>query len=224
MQYLAYLTICIASLCTIPASAVRAQAIADTLTDRRIFSEGRLTYSIQIQNSRDTALTALFAKASYEVWIRGYQVRIDFVSPLRNILTLYNGTAKSGIVIKESGADRYITTLDPKQWQAYTAGRQATHYTYDKDTTIQSYVCKKVLASLPNGKQAQIYYNPALVPFEKDYDPLLKGLEGVAVRFSYGLEAYTIVFQLIKIENIPVPSTRFELPQANFKRLEFATE
>lgn len=221
MRHLAFIVIGIACLGSIGMSPVRAQALADTLAERRIFSEGRLLYKIELQGAKDTALIGLFAQASLEVWMRGSQVRTDFLSPLRNLYTYYNSSSQSGTIIKESNNDRYITSLNKSQWRSYFTDRQVNSYTPEKDTVLQGYFCKKVLANLTNGNQVQIYYTPAIIPFVKDYDLLLEGLEGVAVRYSYAYQDYTVVYQLQKIESIPVSNSRFELPQIDFKKLEY---
>lgn len=213
--------VCVAALLLAGTYHAMAQYATDSVGSRRILSEGRLSYTVQLEGNKDTTLQNLFDKATYDIWMRGNMIRMDFISPLRNQYILYSAVAQSGTVIKETGTEKYITELDKSQWPKYFSTRQASDYRPAGDTLLQGHNCKKVVATLANGKEVVIYYTKDIVPFVKGFDLLLAPLEGVAVQYSYPYQSYTLTYKLAGVEAIPVSSARFELPQGNYKKLQY---
>lgn len=195
------------------------------LTNQKILSEAVLEYSVELLppgNPDKLKVPALLSGATQKVWIKGRLVRVDFISSLRRQSLFYNGIEKTGIVLKESGSEQYLTRLDAEEWLDYfDAGVSANPIFTEEIRLIDGLLCKKALIQRPDSSTLTLFYTEQYLPFTKGYDPAFSQINGLPVLYSYVTGGYQVTFSLKKVETIPISASMFEEPKTSYKLLEY---
>jgi hypothetical protein len=77
------------------------------------------------------------------------------------------------------------------------------------------------VGKLKDGTDLVVWYATDLVPYEKGYKPEFAGLPGMPLEYEATSGKVTVRYTAHSIQFAPVSASRFELPKAGFKMLEY---
>jgi len=198
---------------------IGAQSVSSA--NSRIISEGILHYKVNLI-SPDAALQKAFDSTTQKIYLKGSLVRVDFENTLRNQTTLYKGATASGLVLKTSGGERYLTLLDSVAYAAYHAPFANLVWQNTGDTaTFSNLFCHQYKGSNANSFEITLWLHPGILLFTNSFHPFFEGLTGLPVRYSYKSGNDTVIFTLQKIENSPVIQSYFEINELDTRIIEF---
>src|SRR5574337_1387242 len=91
--------------------------VAISATAQKKFTEVTISYDVVITTGSEKPKNADFLDGTTVVnYIKGDKSRTEMVSPLGTLTTIYDGTKKSIVILKDIGEQKYIITLTPNDW------------------------------------------------------------------------------------------------------------
>jgi hypothetical protein len=190
---------------------------------QRMLTEGRVEYAISIDSvSGNDGLQTLFTGATQVVWFKGNMVRVDFFSSLRNQSLIFNSTTQTALLLRESGSEKFMFEIDSSQWVHFQSPFSgAVYQSFPLQELCDGYYCQKVVATLPNGTNVEIFYTPGVVPVTRSYDKLFEPLNGLPVTYSRQVEGLKVHYKLISVQFLPVGSARFSVSGEGYKQIPY---
>lgn len=162
------------------------------------------------------------AKASKTLYIRGYQVRTDMVSPEFTQTTLYNSKQGTAVILREIGSAKYMSNLDAAKWKEINKRYEGMQVKLTGESkTILGYECKKAVAQLKDGTVLNLYYATAIVPSAPENEYQFKGIPGFVLEYETEAEGgkQKITFTATDMNLNPVPAAKFEIPTSGYRIL-----
>jgi GLPGLI family protein len=125
-------------------------------------------------------------------------------------------------VLRELGNTKYISFLDSdKRNEKNKKFEGVTFVKTDETKTILGYDCKKVIAKLKDGSTYNVYYAPAIIPSNRDFEYQFKDLPGFVLEYESEAESgkSRIKYSASKITLTPVASAKFDVPKSGYRIL-----
>ncbi len=161
-------------------------------------------------------------KASKTVYIKGYEIRSDMVSPEFTQSTLYNSRQGTAVILREIGSAKYMSTLDAAKWKEFNKRYDGMQVTLSNESkTILGYECKKAVAQLKDGTVLNLYYATAIIPSVSENEYQFKGIPGFVLEYESEAESgkQKISFTATDMNLSPVPAAKFEVPTSGYRIL-----
>lgn len=189
----------------------------------RIVAECTVNYSISVKNAvkDDDETVALLKQSNKTVYVKGNNSRVDLMSPSFSQTMIYNKTTGTAVILREMGANKYITKLDEKKWIEQNSKYSNLNITYSGDSKkILGYECKKAILQLQNGSTFIVYYAPSIVPSVTEFEYQFKDIPGFVLEYetSEGRQQ-NIVYTATKISFNPVQANKFDIPTSGYRLL-----
>ena len=122
---------------------------------QRIVAECTVVYKVE---SQDNATASMRQKATKTVYIKSNNARIDLVAPAYSQSTIYNKSTGVATVLRSFGEDKYMTSLNAKQWRNLNMPLDSIQIQFTNDSiSVLDYSCKKALLQLKNGTTITVY-------------------------------------------------------------------
>jgi GLPGLI family protein len=189
---------------------------------QKVFTEGVIRYDITVKGSDDPKLARAFDGANMIVWFKASHVRVDNNSSILKQTTFYDAKDGSVVLLKESGAEKYMMNLTRSQWSSYNQKYEGISYQFLNETkTVAGFVCKKAIGKLKDGSQMEVYYCPDLMPYSAGYEYAFIEIPGLVLEYEVSFGKMTAIYTATSIQTSPVSISKFDLPKAGFKILEF---
>jgi GLPGLI family protein len=198
---------------------VNVKAIAQ---QQRVIAECTIVYAISVDStSTDKSLNDNLKSATKTIFIKGNNSRIDLVSAAFTQSIFYDKTKGSAIILRELGANKFITKLDSTQWLQEKQEFDSMVTTITKDTKkILGYDCKKAQLQLKNGKVYTVYFTPSLLPSVKEVDYEFKDIPGLVLAYQVAAaDGKKINYTATKFNLSPVPASKFDVPSSGYRIL-----
>jgi GLPGLI family protein len=175
-----------------------------------------------ISGSDQPGIADAFDGASQVYYFRGNMVRSEFGSLLRMQTIIFNGRVPEATLLRETGNDKYLIKMNQSQWKHFNARYDGIVYNETTERkTIQGFDCLKTVGKLKDGTDLVVWYATDLVPYEKGYKPEFAGLPGMPLEYEATSGKVTVRYTAHSIQFAPVSASKFELPKAGFKMLEY---
>src|ERR1700712_4723211 len=135
-----------------------------SMAQQRVMSEGFITYNLSvITNSKEPELADIFDGAILNIYVKGNNAMSEMKSVLRNQSIIYDGKADTAVILRESGDQKFIITLNSADWQHYNRKYVGVIYTFSDETkTIAGFNCKKAVGKLKDGTEFTVFYTPTV--------------------------------------------------------------
>lgn len=190
-------------------------------------TEGSVLYDITINTGTEKPQNAeFFDGATNAVYIKGGKVRSEMVNSLGTQSTVINSVAgkKEITILKEYGEQKYMINLTPADWSEVNKKYENVTFAYDAAATktIQGYVAKKAVGTLPDGTAFTVWYTPEVTVDSKDFHYMTRNLPGLALEYETSFGNLKVTYTASKISFVPVPATKFDLPKSGFRVLSYA--
>jgi GLPGLI family protein len=194
-----------------------------TIAQTRIVAECTVNYSIYINDAlkADNETIALLKSSSKTVYIKGNDSRVDLTSPSFSQTMIYNKSTGTAVILREMGANKFITKLDEKKWIAQNSKYSNLNITYTSETKkILGYDCKKAILQLQNGNSFTVYYAPNIIPSVTEYEYQFKIIPGCVLEYETREgDKQNIVYTATKISFNPVQAAKFDIPTSGYRML-----
>jgi len=195
----------------------------ELVAQTRVVAECTVNYSIQINDAQtnDKETEALLKSSSKTVYIKGNDSRVDLISTSFLQTLIYDRSTGNAVIMRELGANKFMTKLDNKAWLAQNAKFVGMTITYINDTkSILGYECKKAILQLQDGTSFTAYYALAIAPSVKEFEYQFKDIPGFVLEYeTLGEKGQKITYTATRINLNPVPASKFDLPTSGYRLL-----
>ena len=184
---------------------------------QRIVAECTVVYKVE---SQDNATASMRQKATKTVYIKSNNARIDLVAPAYSQSTIYNKSTGVATVLRSFGEDKYMTSLNAKQWRNLNMPLDSIQIQFTNDSiSILDYSCKKVLLQLKNGTTITVYYTTAIIPSVRDYEYMFKDIPGFVLGYEMVDDpGVKTIFRATQINLYnPVAASKFDIPTKGYR-------
>jgi GLPGLI family protein len=189
--------------------------------DSKIVGDCTVTYNLAIDDAKaDPNVVKALSGATKVLYIKGSKSRSDLNSNGFQQTTIYDSKSDSIIVLREMGANKYISYLSGSKLAEQNRKFEGITFTETNDTKIiLGYECKRVVAKLQDGTTYNVYYTPAIVPSNKGYEYQFKNLPGFVLEYDGEFEngKSTVKYTASKISITPVPNAKFDIPKTGYR-------
>jgi GLPGLI family protein len=186
---------------------------------QRIVAECTVVYKVESHDASDGSMRQ---KATKTVYIKSNNARIDLVAPAYAQSTIYNKSTGMATVLRSFGEDKYMTSLNAKQWRKLNMPLDSMQMQLTTDSiSVLDYSCKKALLQLKNGTTVTVYYTTAIIPSVRDYEYMFKDIPGFVLGYEMvdDLGVKTI-FRATQINLYnPVAASKFDIPTKGYRIL-----
>ncbi|HWB25466.1 MAG TPA: hypothetical protein VG738_08290 [Chitinophagaceae bacterium] len=156
------------------------------------------------------------------LYIRGKVIRVDMVSSAFSQSVIYNNTTGEAVILKELGAEKYMTKIDAAKWRQQNSHYEGMKITYGSETkTILGFECKRGTATLKDGSAFSFYYAPSIIPSATEDPYQFKDIPGFVLEYEITGDDKTskITYTATRINFNPVPASKFEIPTSGYRVL-----
>jgi len=186
---------------------------------QRIVAECTVVYKVESHDASDGSMRQ---KATKTVYIKSNNARIDLVAAAYAQSTIYNKSTGMATVLRSFGEDKYMTSLNAKQWRKLNMPLDSMQIQLTTDSiSVLDYSCKKALLQLKNGTTVTVYYTTAIIPSVRDYEYMFKDIPGFVLGYEMvddlGLKTIFRATQ-INLYN-PVAASKFDIPTKGYRIL-----
>jgi len=183
---------------------------------QRIVAECTVVY--KVESISDGGLVQ--EKALKTVYIKSNNARIDLVAPAYVQTTIYNKTTVTATLLRSFGEDKYMTSLNTKQWRKINASLDSIQIQSTNDSiSILDYACKKALLQLKNGDIITVYYTSSIIPSVREYEYMFKDIPGFVLGYEMTDNAgVKTIFKATQINLYnPVAASKFDIPIKDYR-------
>ena len=186
---------------------------------QRIVAECTVVYKVESHDASDGSMRQ---KATKTVYIKSNNARTDLVAPAYAQSTIYNKSTGMATVLRSFGEDKYMTSLNAKQWRKLNMPLDSMQIQLTTDSiSVLDYSCKKALLQHKNGTTVTVYYTTAIIPSVRDYEYMFKDIPGFVLGYEMvdDLGVKTI-FRATQINLYnPVAASKFDIPTKGYRIL-----
>lgn len=185
---------------------------------QKVIGDCTVTFAITGANAGTSENLKGSAKTLY---IKGSQTRVDINSATYNQSIIYDNATGAAVILKEMGANKYMSTLDAEKWKQQNKKFEGMKFSVTAETkTILGFECKKAIVNLKNGNSFVIYFASAIIPSATENPYQFKDIPGFVLEYEMpGDKGDKINFTATKINFSPVPALKFEIPTKGYKIL-----
>lgn len=199
-------------LLSFPRELVTAGAASSDLT---------VSYSIGITSRKggDIGLGETYNGGVQTLFVGARQGRIRLVSLMRIqsiFISADNDEPKKFTIVKESGKNKYITSLTEKEWKAYNKKYDGAVCKLTEDTAqVLRHPCKKAIITLKDGKVITAWYTTAIqAPVFSSLEPAFSAVPGLVLKYEYIYKRKTISYTATSISHHPISRDVLKAPVA----------
>jgi GLPGLI family protein len=194
---------------------------AATAQDSKIVGDCTVVYNLAIEDPKaDPNIVKALSGATKVLYIKGSKSRSELISTGFQQTTIYDTKSDTVIVLREMGANKYISYLSGSKLAEQNKKFEGITFSQTNDTKIiLGYECKRVVAKLENGTTYNVYYTPAIVPSNKEYEYQFKDLPGFVLEYDGEFEngKSKVKYSASKITLTPVPNAKFDIPKSGYR-------
>ena len=194
------------------------------VAQKKVISEAVITYRIQVADAStaNKAVAAVFDGATLRVTVKGFQARSEFISPMRNQTILFDGKQKTGMLLRESGNEKYMMPMDANEWMRYNARFENINWVKLGNTkTIEGTPVVNWKGTLKDGTEIIAWVATDMDLLARGYDGQFTGLEGLPMEYEVTNSGVKVNYLVTSIAFQPVNSARFDPPTAGYKVLKY---
>jgi GLPGLI family protein len=189
----------------------------------RVVAECTVQFAIQVnnENSTDKETVSLLKATTKTVYIKANDSRVDLISPTFQQSVIYNKNTGEAVILRELGANKFMTKLNAKAWEAQNAKFADMDVNLVNETKkIVGYDCKKAVLQLKNGTSFTVYYATAIIPSVKDFEYQFSNIPGFVLEYeTQEGKGEKITYTATKINLYPVQASRFDIPTSGYRLL-----
>lgn len=180
---------------------------------------GNLTATFSISSSTDGKKEDM-SNAQKMLYLRGKMLRVDIISTAYTQVSIYNFKDSSAVVLREFGAEKFITRLNIQKWKENSIRFKDMQVVITDETKmILGYNCKKAVATLSDGTTNNIYFTTDFMITVSENPYQFKNVPGFVLEYESrdSQNKSVITYTATQIDLNPVPAGKFDIPQSGYK-------
>lgn len=192
--------------------------------DRKVISNCTVTFDVIVTDTtasqNEVDLVAKMTKRSY---VKNNKSRNDFLTPSFKQTTIFRGNNDTVIVLKEVGAEKYISYVDTRKFGEKQDRFEGIKFSSTRESkNILGYECKMAQAQMPDGTFLNVYYAPSIVPSNKDFELQFKDIPGFVLEYEGFLDdrKTKVKFTATSFDTSLVPESMFDWPKDGYRLLK----
>lgn len=182
-----------------------------------------ITYEVVVLDSKAEQQVIKSMNGSVKtLYLKGTRSRTDLETSGFKQTTLYDSKNDSTVILREIGANKYISYLNGNQRKEKNKKYNNIEFTNtDERKIILGYDCKKVIAKLADGTTYTVYYTPNVIVSNSDYEYQFKNLAGLVLEYESETDdgKSKVKYVANKILFNPIPNVKFEIPKSGYRVL-----
>jgi len=180
----------------------------------KIIGDCTISYLLSRSDNTDKNNTAYST-----VYIKGKEVRVDFINNSFNQTIFYNGNLGNATILKTVGQSKYIANYTAEEWQKENEVYKDVTVSFTNNTKkILDYDCKEAVITLKTGKSYTAYFTPKLTPTVKANPFANENIPGLILEYELLTEEKDKIFYTANSINFnPVPAMKFEIPKSGYR-------
>ena len=185
-----------------------------------VIGDCTVTYKI---SGGDAATNKNLSNATKIFYVKGRLARTDMIGPNYKQSVIYDNAKGTAVILKEIGAEKYMTTLSADEWEKQNSHFQGQTITLDDDSKkILDYDCKKAIAHLKDGSTYNMYYTSSITPSASENPFQFKDVPGFVLEYEVGgtNKSSKITYTATQINFDPVPVSKFKIPTEGYRVLK----
>ncbi|MEJ7610230.1 MAG: hypothetical protein WKF88_03515 [Ferruginibacter sp.] len=190
---------------------------------QKMFNEGTLTYNISIESTKgEKQVQGSLNGAVLNVMLTRDRSRTEMVSTPGTETTVFDDRSGKAFILKEYSGQKLMITMTDDNRAEKNKTNSSLKFTVDNTlTTIAGYSCKKATAVSADGKLYTVYFDPTVIPANKNYNSGFPQLPGLPVQ--YELQSGNLIFRhtLTKYVAESIAANKFEAPKTGFRVMSY---
>lgn len=190
---------------------------------QKTFNEGILTYNISIESSKgEKQVTGSLNGAVINIYLTREKSRTEMISTPGTETTVFDDKAGKAFILKEYSGQKLMISLTEENRAEKNKVNSNLKFVIDNTiTTVAGYACKKATAVSSDGKSYIVFFDPSIIPVNKDYNYGFPQLPGIPVQ--YELQSGNLVFRysLVKYSAESIAANKFEAPKTGFRVMSY---
>lgn len=190
---------------------------------QRKFEEGTLLYNIEISSPNPPpAIAKSLKNATLTLFLKDGKSKAEMNSALGKEVNTYNSNTGKGFILKEYSGQKLMITATRENWLQKNKNNWDINFSIgNEETTVEGIKCKKATGSLPDGKSIVVYFDPATVIVNKDYNNAFPQIPGMPVQYEVNSGNLTFRYTLKSINSNQVAAAQFEPPTSGYRVMTF---
>lgn len=180
---------------------------------------GNLTATFSISSSTGGKKEDM-SNAQKILYLRGKMLRVDIISNAYTQVSIYNFKDSSAVVLREFGAEKFITRLNTQKWKDNNIRfKDMQVMVTDETKMILGYNCKKAVATLADGTTNNIYFTTDFMITVSENPYQFKNVPGFVLEYESrdSQNKSVITYTATQIDLNPVPAGKFDIPKSGYK-------
>lgn len=180
----------------------------------KIIGDCTISYLLSRSDKTDQVSTA-----NTTVYIKGKEIRVDFINNSFSQTIFYNGNLGNATILKTVGQSKYIANYTAEEWQKENEIYKDATVSFTNNTKkILDYECKEAVITLKNGKSYSAYFTPKLEPTVKVNPFANEHIPGLILEYELLTDEKDKIFYRANSMNFnPVPAGKFEIPKSGYR-------
>lgn len=185
---------------------------------QKLFSEGTVMYSVEIQTNEQSGVDS----ALYLLKVKGANIRTELNSVIGKSIHIYDLREGVGAVLREFGGQRILIPVDRSSWNEITgAFRNMNYAATPGDTTLLEYRCLKLSGALADGSMLTIWYTEDILPEVKEINFPLNNINGLPLMIEMRKGEQKVFYKALSINYDPVQVQNYDIPKNGYRVLTF---
>lgn len=160
--------------------------------------------------------------SSKTFYVRGNKTLTETVFGNFKQSVFFNANDSTSVILKETGADKFITYLSKDSWLAQNARlMHADFKPLNEIKKILGYTCHKGIITKSAGDRITVYYTKDIKPTVSEYPYLFQQVPGLVLEYQTTRENnLKISYIASSVSLLPVAASVFDIPKQGYRILD----
>ena len=182
----------------------------------KLIAECTITYTVSIEDNDNKPAT------TKKLFIKGRKTRSEISNSSFYQATIFDNKTGNAVVLKEVGANKYISSLTIDQWKEKNSNWEDVKVAIANETvTIAGYVCRKAILTTKSGNHFTAFYTADYTASASENPYQFKNITGLILEYeSQTNEGKLISFKASSVNFNSVPASKFEAPATGYRIIQ----
>jgi hypothetical protein len=190
---------------------------------QEIIYDATLNYTVSVNSDKDKNISKLFEGATFKIYLKGLLSKTELKTSLGTETSIYDGKENRGAILKEYSNQKLMIPMNEGNWKEKNKSFHTLQFKEEKNNIdINGVSCKKATAVNSKGEIIVVYFNPAIIFSNKEYNNCFTSISGIPFRYEQQMTNGTkYIYSLINIDYDIVTSNKFELPKSGYRIISY---
>ena len=180
------------------------------------FSDASLRYSVtSASNGTGTPMPDSYL----DLYLKNYYSKMVFKTGSYTYQTIRNAREHTAVALISAGSNHYMIRMNAEDLAREAERFQGLTFTpTGKTKQVAGYTCKELVGTLKDGSTFSVYYDPNLIPENKQYSNQFQDLNGLPLQFELITKNHQkLLMTAIQVSLTPQPASLFDVPTQGYR-------